>query len=189
MNIEISKEYKESLIPISKEILEPLDIPKETFQFLTEIGLPLHTECEITPNAPIQFCKYPTIKKYPYLQHRYLHIASFDVMGEIAINLHYQSVHQIQVENNRGNDTVSFFSLMNHSVGQFIDCLGLWMSFYPQFRKEIMKKLEIDPEFSLFDFEHEKMYDDILQKLKEVDPKSMREKKFFWRRMCEPDII
>lgn len=61
------------------------------------------------------------------------------------------------------------------------------MSFYPQFREEINRQLEIEPAFSLFD--HEEMYDPILKKLKEVDPKSMREKKFFWRRMCEPDII
>ncbi len=187
MNIEISKEYKTSLIPIAKEILEPLDIPKETFQFLTDVGLQLYADCEITPNAPIIFCDCPTIEKYPHLQHRYLHIASFDVMGEIAINLKYQSVHQIQITKEYGQDHLAYFSLINHSIGQFVDCLGLWQSFYPQFRNEITKRLECDPEFSLFD--SEEIYDEILKKLKEIDPKSMREEKFFWRRMCEPDII
>lgn len=76
---------------------------------------------------------------------------------------------------------------MNYSLSQFVDCLGLWLSFYPQFRDEIARNLMLDPEFSLF--EHEEMYNPILNKLKEVDPKSMRQKKFFWRRMCEPDII
>ena len=47
--------------------------------------------------------------------------------------------------------------------------------------------LGIDPTFSLF--EHEEMYDSIMKKLREVDPKSMRQYKFFWRRMCEPDIV
>ena len=46
---------------------------------------------------------------------------------------------------------------------------------------------EIDPTFSLF--EHEELYEPILKKLKEVDPKTMRERRFFWRRMCEPDIV
>lgn len=41
MNIEISKEYRGSLVPLSENILEPLSVPKETFEFLTEVGLPI----------------------------------------------------------------------------------------------------------------------------------------------------
>lgn len=120
------------------------------------------------------------------LHYTYLQIASLDVMGELAISLHYQSVYQIQLTNDCGYDLAILY-LVNDSVSQFVDCLGSWLSFYPQFREEINRQLEIEPAFSLFD--HEEMYDPILKKLKEVDPKSMREKKFFWRRMCEPDII
>ena len=123
---------------------------------------------------------------YPYLQHPYLQIGSLDVMGELAINLTFQSVYQIQIVNDNGYDMAILY-LMNYSLSQFVDCLGLWLSFYPQFRDEIARNLVLDPKFSLF--EHEEMYNPILNKLKEVDPKSMRQKKFFWRRMCEPDII
>ena len=76
---------------------------------------------------------------------------------------------------------------MNYSIRHFVDCLGLWLSFYPQLREEVKRQLEIDPTFSLF--EHEELYEPILKKLKEVDPKTMRERRFFWRRMCEPDIV
>ena len=186
MNIEITKKYKASLIPFPKETLEPLKLPTEIFEFLTETGLPLHAGYEITPNAPLTFLNTPAIKQYPYLQRKYLQIGSLDVMGELAINLYSQSVHQIQIVNDNGYD-VAILYLMNYSLSQFIDCLGLWLSFYPQFRDEIARNLAVDPEFSLF--EHEEMYKPILEKLKEVDSKSMRQKKFFWRRMCEPDII
>lgn len=186
MNIEISKEYRASLTPFPKEILEHLNLPKETFDFLTEVGLPLHAGYEITPNTPLTFLSTPKIKQYPYLQHKYLHIGSLDAMGELAVNLNFQSVHQIQIVNDNGYDMAILY-LMNYSLSQFIDCLGLWLSFYPQFRNEIARNLTIDPEFSLF--EHKEIYKPILNKLKEVDSKSMQQKKFFWRRMCEPDII
>ena len=42
MAIEISKEYKASLVPLPKETLEQLNLPRETFEFLTEVGRPLH---------------------------------------------------------------------------------------------------------------------------------------------------
>ena len=186
MNIEIIEEYKASLIPFPKETLEPLKLPTETFDFLTETGPPLHAGYEITPNAPLTFLSTPEIKQYPYLQHKYLHIGSLDMMGELAINLYYQSVHQIQIVNENGYET-SLFYLVNYSVNQFIDCLGLWLSFYQPFRDEVARNLAADPKFSLF--EHKEMYKPILKKLKEVDPKSMRQCKFFWRRMCEPDIL
>ena len=51
MNIEITEKYKASLIPYPKETLEPLKLPTEIFEFLTETGLPHHAGYEITPNA------------------------------------------------------------------------------------------------------------------------------------------
>ena len=185
MNIEITQEFKSSLIPFSRELLEPLNLPKETFDFLSDIGLPL-PEFELNANVTVTFLSQPIIKHYPLLQHTYLQIASLDVMGEVAVDLHYQSVHQILVTNDCGYDN-AIPSLVNYSISQFVDCLGLWRSFYPQFRKEIAAQMGIDPTFSLF--EHEEMYDSIMKKLREIDPKSMRQYKFFWRRMCEPDIV
>lgn len=38
MNIEITEKYKASLIPFPKETLEPLKLPTEIFEFLTETG-------------------------------------------------------------------------------------------------------------------------------------------------------
>ena len=75
----------------------------------------------------------------------------------------------------------------NDSIGQFIDCLGIWLSFYQQLRDEVDKNLAINPKFSLFD--HKEMYEPILNKLKEIDPESVKWRKYFWRRMCEPDIL
>ena len=76
---------------------------------------------------------------------------------------------------------------MNDSIGQFVDCLGLWLSFYQQLQDEIAKNLIVDLTFSLFD--HKEMYEPILNKLKETDPESIKRRKYFWCRMCEPDII
>lgn len=186
MPIAITQEYMTSLVPLPMEILQPLNLPKETFEFLYNVGLPLHSNYAITPNIPLTFLHYPVTKKYPYLQHTYLHIASLDVVGELAINLHFQSVQQIQITNDCGYK-LAILNLVNNSIEQFINCLGLWLSFYPRFRQEISKKLKSDPKFNLF--EHEEIYKPILEKLKEIDPKAMREKKFFWRRMCEADIL
>lgn len=115
MNIEITEKYKASLIPYPKETLEPLKLPTEIFEFLTETGLPIHAGYEITPNAPITFLSMPTIKKYPYLQHQYLQIGSLDVMGELAINLTFQSVYQIQIVNDNGYDMAILY-LMNYTL-------------------------------------------------------------------------
>lgn len=71
MNIEISKEYKASLMPFPKEILEPLNLPADIFKFLTEVGLPLHASYEITPNTPLTFFEVPTIKKHAHLQNTF----------------------------------------------------------------------------------------------------------------------
>ena len=190
MNIEISQEYKASLIPFSKETLEPFNLPAETFQFLTEVGLPLHASCEITPNAPLTFFEVPYIKKHRYLQNTFLYIASMDAMGLIALDVKNGAVFQIQIDESEKHlwgEIKEIPLSMNNSIRHFVDCLGLWMSFYPQLREEVKRQLEIDETFSLFFFEE--LYQPILKKLREVDPETMRERKFFWRRMCEPDIV
>ena len=96
MTIEISEEYKASLIPFPKETLEPLNLPKETFEFLTEVGFPLHARYEITPNAPLTFFDIPYIKRHAHLQNTFLDIASMDMMGELTIDIKTQEVYQIQ---------------------------------------------------------------------------------------------
>ena len=188
MTIEISKGYKASLIPFPKETLEPLNLPKETFDFLTEVGLPLHASYEITANGSLSFFEEPYIKKISHLQNTCLYIASMDMMGQLAVDIKSQEVYQIQKgHEDRWGNSVEIPVFTNNSIGQFVECLGLWLSFYPQFRDEVAKNLTIDPEFSLF--EHEEMYKPILQKLKAVDPEALKGRKYFWRRMCEPDII
>ena len=56
-----------------------------------------------------------------------------------------------------------------------------------QTEDEVDRNLAINPKFSLF--EHKEMYEPILNKLKEIDPESVKWRKYFWRRMCEPDIL
>lgn len=190
MNIEISKEYKASLVPFSKEILEPFNLPAETFNFLTEVGLPLHTSYEITPNATLTFFEVPIIKKHAHLQNTFLDIASMDTMGLITVDVKNGAVFQIQMDESEKHlwgEIREIPCTMNYSIRHFVECLGLWLSFYSQLRAEVKRQLEIDATFSLF--EHEELYKPILKKLREVDPKTMREKRFFWRRMCEPDIV
>ena len=188
MNIEITEKYKASLIPFPKETLEPLKLPTEIFEFLTETGLPLHAGYEITPNAPLTFFDMPYIKKHAHLQNTFLDIASMDMMGELTIDMKTQEVYQIQKgrADSWGN-SVEIPVFANDSIGQFIDCLGIWLSFYQQLRYEVDKNLAINPKFSLFD--HKEMYEPILNKLKEIDPESVKWRKYFWRRMCEPDIL
>lgn len=118
ITIEISKEYKASLVPFPRETLEQLDLPKETFEFLTEVGFPLHAGYEITPNAPLAFLSTPVIKQYPYLQRKYLQIGSLDMMGELAINLYSQSVQQIQIINENGYETSMFYLEQSGKAGE-----------------------------------------------------------------------
>ena len=190
MNIEITEKYKASLIPFPKETLEPLKLPTEIFEFLTETGLPLHAGYEITPNASLTFLDMPYIKKHAHLQNTFLDIASMDAMGLITVDVKNGAVFQVQMDESEKHLWGEIREIprpMNYSIRHFVDCLGLWLSFYPQLREEVKRQLETDATFSLF--EHEELYEPILKKLKEVDPKTMRERKFFWRRMCEPDIV
>lgn len=186
MEIGISREYRDSLAPFEKGGLEALGLPVEIIGFLTETGLPASDGLEITPNAQITFLKRPVIKRYPYLRHDYLQIASLGVMGELAVSLKFQSVQQIQVTDDCGYE-LSVIYFVNDSLRQFVDCLGLWLDFYPQLRAEVGRQLEADPAFSLFD--HGELYKPVLERLKEVDRRAVRERKCFWRRMCEPDIV
>ena len=113
-----------------------------------------------------------------------------DAMGMIALDVKNGAVFQIQIDESEKylwGEIKEIPRPMNNSIQHFVDCFGLWMSFYPQLREEVKRQLEIDATFSLF--EHEELYQPILKKLREVDPKTMRERKFFWRRMCEPDIV
>lgn len=185
MHVESTPEYQASLTPFPADALDPLGLPDEVREFLAVTGLPQGIPCEITPNAPLTFLRQPVVKHYRYLKHTYLQFASFEVMGELAVDLHFQSVHQIQLTDGGGY----FPSLVNSGLSQFVDCLGAWQSFYPQFRAEIARRLDADPAFSLYRLRHAHLYDPILTRLREIDPKALRQKNFFWRRMCEPDLV
>lgn len=183
MNIEIPQEYRQSLVPYPKEMLELMNLPEETFAFLTQVGLPRRASCEITPNVPLKFFEAPYVQPHAHLQNTFLYVGSMESMGLIAIDVKNQGVFQIQeIENDLWVPWV-----MNDSIKGFVECLGLWLSFYPQLREEVGRQLAQDQSFSLFD--HEELYQPVLQKLKEADPKGLREYKFFWRRMCQPDIV
>lgn len=130
----------------------------------------------------------PYVKKHARLQNIFLDIASMDMMGELAIDMKSQEVYQMQKgrADNQGN-SVEIPVYINDSIGQFIDCFGEWLSFYQQLRNEVDKNLAVNQTFSLFD--HKEMYEPILNKLKEIDPESVKWQKYFWRRMCDPDIL
>ncbi len=188
MEIVISQAYRDSLVPLPEDILKDMNIPEEPHRFLTETGLPFHTRYEITPNAPITFFDKPYIKKHAHFQNTFLYFASMDVMGLVAMDVKNLAVFQMQIgKRDRWGEVQEIPVLMNDGIRQFVDCLGLWLSFYPQLRAEAAQRLEVDPNFSLFD--HEELYKPILAKLKEADPFAMRQRNFFWRRICQPDIL
>lgn len=182
MQLECSEAYTACLVPLDAACLEGVALSEENYSFLTKVGLPLKGKQEINPNLPITFFPQPIVKRYPYLQHDYLLLASLDVLGELAVDLTFQSVKQMQPV-----EKCIAHRVVNSSVEQFVTSLGLYQSFYAQLRAEVEKQLEQDPAFSLF--EHEELYEPILTKLREVDAKAMKQRDFFWRRMCEPDLV
>ncbi len=175
-----SEHYKNSLKPLSKERLIPYNLPSDILDFLTQTGLPVDTSFEFNANISITFCEFPSIKKYPYLQHDYLYFASMEEMGELSIDLHSKDVFQYV-------DKYMPHSLVNSSIEKFIECLGMWLTFYPQFQNYMEEMYEKNPYFSLF--ENDEILKLMRNKIKELDPYSMKYKKFFWSRMCEPDIF
>ena len=77
MNIEIPQEYRQSLVPYPKEMLEPMNLPEETFAFLTQVGLPRCASCEITPNVPLKFFEAPYVQPHAHLQNTFLYVDSY----------------------------------------------------------------------------------------------------------------
>ncbi len=175
-----SESYRNSLKPLNKERLIPYNLPSDIFNSLTRTGLPVGTSFEFNANISITFCEFPIVKKYPYLQHDYLYFASMEEMGELSIDLHSKDVFQYV-------DKYMPHSLVNSSIEKFIECLGMWLTFYPQFQNYMEEMYEKNPYFSLF--ENDEILKLMRNKIKELDPYSIKYKKFFWNRMCEPDIF
>lgn len=180
MDIVMSENYKTWLKPLNEELLLSYNLSSDILDFLINIGLPLNRSFEFNANISITFCEFPTIKKYPYLQHDYLYFASMEEMGELSIDLHSKSVFKYV-------DKYMPHSLVNSSIGKFIECLGLWLAFYPQLQDYVQEMYKKNPCFSLF--ENDEILKIIRNKIKEIDPYCMKYQKFFWRRMCEPDIF
>lgn len=178
--IALSEDYKKLWKPLNEELLLPYNLPSDVLDSLTHIGLPLNTSFEFNANISITFCEFPTVKRYPYHQHDYLFFASMEEMGELSIDLHSKGVFQYV-------DTSLPRSLVNTSLEKFMECLGLWLSFYPQLQNYMREMYQENPCFSLF--ENGKILKLMQDKIKEIDPYSMKYQKFFWRRMCEPDIF
>ena len=180
INITVPENYKELVKPLDKERLLCYNLPDDVLYSLTHTGLPLNQSFDFNANISITFCEFPTVKRYPYLQHDYLYFASMEEMGELSIDLHSRDVFQYV-------DKYMPHSLVNSSIEKFIESLGLWLSFYPQLQDYVQEMYEENPYFSLF--EDDKMLKLMENKIKELDPYSMKYQKFFWRRMCEPDIF
>lgn len=180
IEIALSESYIKSLKPLDEESLLSYHLPDDVLYSLTHTGLPWNQSFDFNANISITFCEFPTIKRYPYLQHDYLYFASMEEMGELSIDLHSKDVFQYV-------DKYMPHSLVNSRIEKFIESLGLWLSFYPQLQDYVQEMYEEDPCFSLF--ENDKILKLMQDKIKEIDPYSMKYQKFFWRRMCEPDIF
>ena len=180
INIIPSEYFKNSLKPIDKKLLMSCDLPNEILEFLTQTGLPIGEKFAFNANITIAFCDFPCVKRYPYLQHDYLYFASMDEMGELSIDLHSHDVFQYV-------DECMPHSLVNSSIAKFMECLSLWLSFYPQLQDYVKEMTQKDPRFSLF--ENDEALGLIRNKIKEIDPYCLKYQKFFWRRMCDPDVF
>ncbi|NBH77267.1 hypothetical protein D3Z52_03605 [Clostridiaceae bacterium] len=181
----ILSNFQASLIPFSEEQLAPLGLPQDVFAFLTQTGLPTHSFYELGPNAPVRFLKKPEIKTYFHFRGDYLHFADMDVMGELAVDI-YSKKH----ESTQFIDERTAPSHVNSSIGQFIECFGAWQALYPQYQDAVRQAI-FDDLFCLFD--HPEIYGPHLgrleSRLREIDPDALKWRKFFWRRMCEPDVF
>lgn len=180
INTEISDEYKKSLIPFSIDTLSHLELPAELLSFFTSVGVPTSSHYNFNSNICISFFNPPIEKKHFRLKNRFLVFASLEEMGELAVDLQTQEVYQLIGEGIAP-------SYVNSSLPQFIQCLGAWLTFYSGLQKYVKCKVEEQPDFSLF--ESDKIFDPIIKKLKEIDSDAMKWRKYFWRRMCEPDIV
>ncbi len=182
----ILRHYEDSLIPYPKETLEPLGLPQEVFDFLTQTGLPVHSCYEINANAPVVFLAQPEVKTYFHWRGRYLHFADLDVMGELAVSLDAKEHEVTQFVNKRTAP-----SHVNSSLGQFVRCFGAWQALYPQYLDAVRQAMQEDPDFCIFD--HRELYgpwlDQLRERLRGIDPDALKWRKYFWRRMCEPDVF
>ena len=175
-----SEKYKNSLKPLDKELLISYNLPSDILNFLTQIGLPVNTSFAFNENISITFCDFPSIKRYPDFQHDYLYFASMEEMGELSIDLQSKEVFQYV-------DECMPHRLVNSSIEKFIECLGMWLTFYPQLQEYMEEMYKKNSYFSLF--ENDTVLRPIRKGIKKVDPYCMKYENFFWTRMCEPDIF
>lgn len=175
-----SKEFKDSLVGYSYHSLEELELPQEIICQLCDSGVPINSHYSVFDENPITFYQTPQIQRFPLIPGTYLEIAEMKWIGKIAICINTGEVWQIFKEEFRR-------SFMNSSIGQYVNCLGAWLQFYPQFQSYLAKMISVNPVFSLF--ENPEIYCSIKHKFSEIDSKAMECNDNYWPRCCEPDII
>ena len=175
-----SQDFRNSLTIYSDSTFVSLKLPQNLQEQLKKAGLPLNSSFCVFDDNPITFYQEPQVRRYALIRGTYLEIAEMAWVGKIAIDIASGYVWQIFERQFKT-------SFMNSSIAQYVECLGAWLQFYPQFLKYIRGRLEDDPQFSLFD--DPSIYVPISKKLAEIDSEAMAEEGNYWPRCCEPDII
>lgn len=175
-----SQAFRNSLVIYTDATFERLRLPKPIQKQLKETGLPLHSSFCVFDDNPITFYQEPQIRCYALIQNTYLEIAEMAWVGKIAIDLASGYVWQIFEKRFQA-------SFMNSSIAQYVECLGAWLQFYPQFQEYICEQLKANPSFSLFD--DASIYVPIRDKISVIDPEAMKNNDNYWSRCCEPDIV
>ena len=175
-----SRAFRNSLDKYHESVLSGLGIPKGLVRQLGKTGLPLHSQYFVFEENPIHFYPSPQFRRYALIPGDYLEIAAMEWVGKIAVEIGNGLVWQVFEREFR----VSF---MNSSLSQYIECLGVWLQFYPQFQEYVRDMLAADSQFSLY--ENPEVYDPVREKLKEIDPMAMQGENNYWARCCEPDIV
>ncbi len=175
-----SQEFKNQLTIYTDATFENLKLPNDLQECLKRIGLPLNSSLCVFEENPITFYREPQLCRYALIKGTYLEIAEMAWVGKIAIDI--ASGHVWQIFEKRFEA-----SFMNSSIAQYIECLGAWLQFYPQFQKYLSDEQKTNPQFSLYD--DSSVYVPISKKLSEIDPEAMKNDYNYWPRCCEPDIV
>lgn len=177
-SISPSDEFLASLIPYSSNLIESFHISRSTKSFLSNTGLPIHSQLYL-PGSDLLFYEIPKeINFNSPVHNNFLLIGELTAFNQkIAINMNRGGVFTIGYGESR------FF---NSSIEKFVQCLGCWLFFY-KLETEYVEKYEKTIS-GFFEVEYEELlFSPIKSKIAEIDPKAMKQIDYNWPLFCCAD--
>ena len=80
------------------------------------------------------------------------------------------------------------FTFINSSLEQFLLSMAYWQAFYPEFAKNVLDYLEINPKKNELDYifrNDKRLYGSFRSCLKALDPDALRKRMTYWKFMCD----